>query len=146
MVSGAVIARGDAEVAAAGLSPASGSAGDPVRAEEHMRYASMEKTRPDQLDLFDGALPASPHAYTQSFAIYDLAPKYVFRTDEREAGKYLPVVHRTFRLADREYQLEIRPARVMRDGAEIEVYPGEREQVLEEALRRIAIEKRRTRL
>jgi hypothetical protein len=108
-------------------------------------YTNRQVARAPQLELFDGLLPAEKaHPYSNSFALYDLAPKYVFYAEKREAGKYLPVVERSFEYADIGYEIQVRPARLKVDGVECEHYPGEREQVVEEALRRIAIERRRT--
>jgi hypothetical protein len=108
-------------------------------------FASRQVARIPQLDMFDSLLPAErSHPYSNSFALYDLAPKYVFHAEVRENGKYLPIISRPFEYGGASYEVEVRPARIKIDGAEKEYYPGEREQVVEEALRRIAIERRRT--
>jgi hypothetical protein len=102
-----------------------------------------------QLEMFHGLLPDNRHPYSNSFALYDLAPKYVFGNEERKDGTYLPIRQCTFEHRHTSYEIEVRPARLRilgPDGVESEreYYPGEREQVVEEALRRIAIDKRRT--
>ncbi len=106
-----------------------------------------------QLDLFEGLLRGNK--YTNSFEFYDLAPKYVvglvLDPDSGEAvdvkqRPYLPTQVRRFMYHDQELILELSPARVrQKGGGERDMFPGRREQVIEDALRRIAIEKHRTR-
>jgi hypothetical protein len=109
-----------------------------------------EKGRVPQLDLFDSLFPQDrSHPYSNTFALYDLAPKYVFGSEDRKDGIYLPIRQCEFEHRQTRYEVEVRPARLRimgPDGVEVEreYYPGEREQVVEEALRRIAIEKHRT--
>jgi hypothetical protein len=57
----------------------------------------------------------------------------------REGGKYLPVLKREFEHKGDTYFLYIRPARLLYpNGAEMEHYPSPREELVEEALRKIA--------
>lgn len=105
------------------------------------------KGRVAQLDLFEQVQPDNGQ-YTNSIALYDIMPKYVWQSEQsRREGGTLPVVKRTFVHEGDEYQVEVKPARLtFDDGTEMEYYPAEREQIIEEALRKIAIDKRRTRL
>ena len=122
----------------------------PIRAKGGAkRYADMEKARPVQLTLFDEAT----RKHTNSIALYDLAPKYVWNTPAVDATivggkyKYLPTVSREFEHDDKSFVLKITPARLSQeDGTEIDYYPGEREQMVEMALRRMSIQKKRTHL
>lgn len=62
----------------------------------------------------------------------------------RENGKFLSTLRREFCFRNSTYKLEIRPARISRKGGEdIEYYPSEREQFVEEALWKIAHDKLR---
>ncbi len=105
------------------------------------------KGRVAQLDLFEQVQPDNGQ-FTNSIALYDIMPKYVWQSEQaRREGGTLPVIKRAFIHDGDEYHLEIKPARLtFDDGSEIEYYPAEREQIIEEALRKIAIDKRRTRL
>lgn len=100
------------------------------------------------LDLFDRMLP--PHSpYTNSFALYDLAPKHVFsvtQEDWRDEDKQvLRIKERTFEQNGTLYELVITPARLFdKDGNEVDVYPGRQEQNVEEALRRLAVKRAST--
>lgn len=117
-------------------------------------------TRSAQLQLFDSVFSgpqdkvrSGQHPFTNSFVIYDQAPKYVTRDDssrrvleDADGSRYLKVVKRYFTLGGEKYLIEIHPARfVDEDGVEEEIHPGKREELVEKAIRRIAIQGRRTR-
>lgn len=110
--------------------------------------------RPPQLELFDGLLPSTRHPYINSFALYDLAPKHVYTVTEADylqrdgqpVKGVLTIKSRQFMLDEITYEVTISPAKLKVGGQQIEAYPGHQEQVVEEALRRIAIRKRRTSL
>ena len=82
---------------------------------------------------------------TNTIDLWDIAPRFVFYTDAdaREAGKYLRTIERDFMHAGKHYSLVLKPARIKRDGKEIEEYPGEREQLVEEVIRKLAVERGR---
>ena len=85
---------------------------------------------------------------TNTIDLWDVAPRGVFYTNatDREAGKYLKIVEREFVHCGKHYRLTIKPARLKRAGQETEEYPGEREQLVEEVVRRLAQESGRLRL
>lgn len=91
---------------------------------------------------------------THQIALWDLAPRFVFYTDKdkRESGRFLDTIHRQFDVAGMNYDITLKPARVERDTGEpgqrveVDVYPAEREQLVEEVIRRIAIERGRARV
>jgi hypothetical protein len=75
--------------------------------------------------------------------LYDAVPKYFsnhkIMASMREGGKYLPVLKREFEHKGDTYILHVRPARLLYpNGAEMEHYPSPREELVEEALRKIA--------
>lgn len=119
--------------------------------DQQLGVAAAE-ARPPQLELFDGLLPGSRHPYINSFALYDLAPKHVYtvtegdflQRDGQPVKGVLMIKSREFVLDDVTYEVTISPAKLKEGGQQIEAYPGHQEQVVEEALRRIAIRKRRT--
>ncbi|HEV2602228.1 MAG TPA: hypothetical protein VGU24_01070 [Microvirga sp.] len=94
---------------------------------------------PVQIELF--AVTDDPR-FTNTIDLWDIAPRFVFYTDKdaREAGKYLSSVEREFLHNGKAYRLVLKPARIRRDGKEIEEYPGEREQLVEEVIRKLAVE------
>jgi len=114
------------------------------------KSSELRMERAPQLDLFDGLLPTDKgHPYTNSFALYDLAPKHVWAVTEadwrnKEDG-VLNIKTRFFEHEGAEYELVITPARFKDEtGNQVEAFPGKQEQVLEEALRRLAVARRRT--
>jgi hypothetical protein len=121
--------------------------------------AAPQPAKSSQLRLFEevfsGAERSSPAdrlRYTNSFQLYDLAPKAVsperakeLRVKAATGERYLRMEQREFEIDGRRYRIELRPARLRdRDGLEYEAYPGTREDLVEKAIRRIAINQRRT--
>ncbi len=103
---------------------------------------TLEKTHPYQLELFQYLLP-DRERYSNTVELYDAIPRYFASTKKmaemRENGKFLKTLRREFRFRNDTYQLEIRPARItQKNGVDIEYYPSEREQFVEEALWKIA--------
>lgn len=94
-----------------------------------------------QFSLFEVDRDQDP--CTNQVELYGLAPRCVFYTSEKErVGPYLKTaerlktVERNFTHAGKAYKLVLYPARVRRsDGAELDIYPSEREQIVEEILR-----------
>jgi hypothetical protein len=108
---------------------------------------TADKTHPDPMRLFQHFVPEK-EKYSNTIELYDALPKYTSKSimeAERVAGIYLPIreVNFSYRAphSDKEedYRLEIRPARIRReDGTQKEFYPSAREELVEEALRKIA--------
>lgn len=85
--------------------------------------------------------------YTKSFGLWDLTPWQVTRMHaELRDGDYLKSIERTFEARGRMYRLTLHPARLKRDGKIVEEYPGEREGLIELALRKLAIRQRNFKL
>ncbi|MFM7424728.1 MAG: hypothetical protein ACKO7W_07030 [Elainella sp.] len=104
----------------------------------------LKRTQPEQLTLFQ-AFPEleEEHCYSNTIDLYDLMPKYVASQHKidaiRKEGKSLEIMVRRFTHRNQEYRLEITPAKILtKDEKTKEFYPTEREQLVEEALRRIA--------
>ncbi|MEE8290460.1 MAG: hypothetical protein V3R80_03175 [Candidatus Tectomicrobia bacterium] len=106
----------------------------------------LPKKKPDQLSLFQTFLPQEDK-YSNTIEFYDAIPKYFTNkrqiADMREGPKgreiYLPTLEREFKYRDTTYSLKIKPARAEdRHGHELEYYPSEQEELVEEALRKIA--------
>ena len=92
-----------------------------------------------QLDLFSEVLPSND--YTNTIELYDFVPKYVASVGEYIEGKFLdskvnPFVHR-----GKSYTVRIDPARlVTADGQTRDHFPTHREELVEDALRKMACE------
>ncbi|TYA74953.1 hypothetical protein [Seonamhaeicola marinus] len=112
----------------------------------------LEKAENFQMSLFQTFLPDSGK-YSNTIELYDSIPKYMasrsvnkMRTvDEKTKNGYLPSLKRKFHYKTpqtnkvQEYIATMKPARIeSKDGTEIDYYLTEREEFVEEALRKIA--------
>jgi hypothetical protein len=114
------------------------------------KKVTLVSTQPLQLCLFQYFYQNDEQRYSNVIELYDAAPKYFSSAKHmdmmRKDGVYLPTLERNFKYRTSKskqydnYILEIRPARIKRDGKEIECYPSEREEIIEEALRKIALD------
>src|SRR6266705_5574900 len=108
----------------------------------------LERTYPQQLMLFQTFIPEDDpdDKYSNTIELYDAIPKYFSNARTMDAmrkdGIYLPTLERVFQHRHETYTVQIRPARVRgRTGAEKEYYPSPREELVEEALRKLACDK-----
>jgi hypothetical protein len=63
--------------------------------------------------------------------------------DDIRDGTYLKTIERSFTYGGQVYLITLNPARIKRNGKTTEQYPGEREQLVEEVIRRIAVMRNR---
>lgn len=107
----------------------------------------MTITTPRQLFLFGAFLPAEDaDSYSNTIELYDAIPKYFSSkkrmAEERQGGIFLKSLKRRFRHRDSYYDLIIKPARLIdKNGQEKEYYPSHQEELVEEALKKIACDK-----
>jgi len=105
----------------------------------------LERTQPRQLSLFQTFLP-DEERYSNTIDLYDALPKYfsnhTIMRSLRQSGQYLPVLKREIEHKGAMYVLHVRPARIVYpNGEEMEYYPTHREELVEEALRKIACDR-----
>lgn len=98
-----------------------------------------KQTQPEQLKLFE----LTDESYSNTIELYDSMPKYFFGGVEREKGKTvdsLPILNREFMHRNRNYKLSISPASIQdkKTGKTINYYPSQREELIEDAIRKIA--------
>lgn len=89
-----------------------------------------------QLSLFE----TPDHRKSNYTALFDLAPRYLQRAERKKDSAYLDGVYREFSFNGEKYALSITPARI-RDsatGLERDELPGEREQLVEDVIRKLA--------
>jgi len=102
-----------------------------------------KQTQPEQLKLFE-----SEEKYSNTIELYDSMPKYYFGGVEREKGKNvdsLPILNREFVHRKRNYKLSISPAAVQdkKTGKTINYYPSQREEIIEDVIRKISTKSNR---
>ena len=103
---------------------------------------SMSETIPKQLSLFQILLPNNKK-YSNTIELYDAIPKYFSSPKQmaslRHSSRFLDVLEREFKHRGETYRLEMTPARIKRaEDGQIEYYPTMRENLVEEALRKLA--------
>lgn len=77
--------------------------------------------------------------YSNTVEIYDSLPKYSW--EQRDAADANDKKrHRSVRIRGRNYEIEVRPASITRDGKDVLVYPGVREEIIEDALRKFVVD------
>lgn len=110
-----------------------------------MQQAAMKQTV--QMTLWEN--PGVDPNVSNTIELWDIAPRYVYYTDKevQGVGNYLKTIDREFCHAGKTYKLTLNPARIRReDGTDVEAYPGEREHIIEEVIRKLAVERGRLRL
>ena len=102
------------------------------------RLEDYEQSRPLQMTLFQYLQPQESQ-YSNTIELYDFMPKYHWGKVERIGGEFLRLLKREFVCRGEHYKIEIAPAVITdRDGVERYYYPSKREELVEDALRRIA--------
>lgn len=107
----------------------------------HTKHLSeYNRTKPVELLLFEFLEPDEKQ-YSNTIELYDAIPKYHWGNVQRINGRYLPSLERVFEHRGRRYRVKVRPARIdSRDGVERDYYPSLREEIVEDALRKLACE------
>jgi hypothetical protein len=79
-------------------------------------------------------------------ALYDIAPKFIFEMrDDSEGSQKL--IERDFRFGSKRYRITLKPTQLRgQDGVVVHKYLGEREQIVEEVIRRLASKRSRLKL
>ncbi len=83
---------------------------------------------------------------TNMVALYDIAPRFCFDTRDGGEGSR-KLIEREFTFGAKRYKITLKPTQVRTpDGTIVDRYLGEREQIVEEVIRRIAGNRSRLRL
>ncbi len=98
-------------------------------------------TTATQLVLFE-----ADDGFSQTIDLYDIAPRFVVTPTTDPAFYSKPIRHK-FDHRNNDYQITVRPAQITKDdGSEGFAFPGEREQIIEKVIRKIATQKGRLNL
>ena len=104
--------------------------------EKSKKFAEYKKSTPLQMSLFD--LLNDEKDFSHTIELYDFMPKYFWGKAERIDGVYLPRLEREFECRSRKYTLTLFPASIEdSSGNEKYHYPAKREEIVEDALRKI---------
>jgi hypothetical protein len=110
------------------------------RREKPKSYERYDRQHPLQLSLFE-ILEVENRQYSNTVEIYDFLPKEFLGKATRVADTYLPRLEREFECRGVKYKMKLDPARVEdKDGTVREFYPSQREEVVEDCLRKLMVE------
>lgn len=105
-----------------------------------LRIEDYEQSKPIQMELFESLLP-NDKQFSNTIEFYDFCPKYVYWRLERFQDKFLDRIEREFEVRQRKYRLSIDPAKVKdSDGVVRDYFPGVAEELVEDALRKLAVD------
>lgn len=107
---------------------------------EVKKLTNYKQEKPVQLTLFELLLP-SEKPYSNTVELYDFIPKYHWGKVERVNGTFLKSLDREFECRGVRYSVTIQPASLKdKNGEEKYYYPSKREELVEDALRKFAVE------
>ena len=109
--------------------------------ENAKRFEEYEVEAPQQLTLFQllDLNPQEQKRYSNTLELYDFMPKYYWGKVNRIGGEFLRALEREFECRGAKYKIKITPARITdKDGVDREYFPSKREELVEDALRRLA--------
>lgn len=106
-----------------------------------------KQSKPSQLELFE-IDDQNKDKYSNTVELYDMLPKYHFGGVKRAISKdieALPILQKNFVNRSQEFKLSIIPAALIdnKTGKTIHYYPTQREELVEDALRRLAATKKK---
>jgi hypothetical protein len=110
------------------------------RREKVKPFDRYEQKHPVQLSFFEMLEPENKQ-YSNTVEIYDFLPKEYLGKALRVADTYLPRLEREFECRGVKYQMKLDPARIEdKDGVVREYYPSQREEIVEDCLRKLMVE------
>lgn len=99
-----------------------------------------EQSKPVQMELFEALMPVEKQ-FSNTIEFYDFCPKYVYWRVERLQDKFLDRLERDFECRGSTYRLSIDPAKIKdSDGVVRDYFPGIIEELVEDALRKLAVD------
>lgn len=107
---------------------------------EKTKLEDFEQSRPPQLESFELRAP-DDRRYSNTIELYDAIPRFFYANQEklRIKGKFLDSITRQFDHKSAKYEVTISPARIVEPGGrEREYFPSQREELIEDALRKLA--------
>jgi hypothetical protein len=115
-------------------------AGEAAGQKSIKRIDDYEQTKPEQLSLFELLLPEEKK-FSNTVELYDFIPKYHWGKVSRIEGEFLRSLVREFECRGKRYKVKVDPAKITEsDGSSRDYYPSKREELVEDALRKLACE------
>lgn len=108
-------------------------------ADESKKLSELTQQKPVQLTLFELSLPKE-QKYSNTLELYDFMPKYVWGRPKRINKTFLNSIEREFEYRNNIFKIRIKPASLEnKQGQEVYYFPNKREQLVEEALRKLIV-------
>jgi len=102
----------------------------------------LKQTKPEQLTFFEFIEPATK-PYSNSIELYDAIPKYYWGNQVRDEKGRLDDIEKEFKHKGERYSVYVQPARLKaKDGKYKDYLPSKREELVEDALRKLACDGR----
>ncbi len=115
-------------------------AGEAAGQKSIKKIDDYEQTKPEQLSLFELLLPEEKK-FSNTVELYDFIPKYHWGKVNRIDGEFLRSLVREFECRGKRYKVKVDPAKISEsDGNSRDYYPSKREELVEDALRKLACE------
>ena len=109
------------------------------KAKDKKMFLEFQKGSPVQLSLF--RLLEKEKDYSHTVELYDFVPKYVWGKSNRIEGKFLDPILREFICKGVSYKVTLMPAKIQTESGEyLDYFPGKREELVEDALRKLMSE------
>lgn len=103
------------------------------------KLEEYNQSKPPQLKFFELTKPEQKQ-YSNTIELYDAIPKYYWGKQDADVQN-IKAIKRTFVHFNEEYKVTIQPAIIENKNGEFQtVYPGKREELIEDVLRKIASE------
>jgi hypothetical protein len=99
---------------------------------------SLNVTAPRQIDLFEIMDEGPDRSYSNTIELYDALPKYNWAQKREHDDLQEAEITRNCTLRGKEYKVVIKPAILKKRGKTVLIFPGTREEVVEDALRKFA--------
>jgi hypothetical protein len=104
------------------------------------KLEEYKQSKPQQLLLFEIIAPNNKK-YSNTIELYDFIPKYHWGKAKRINDQFLPLLKREFECRGSKYKVVVTPARIESDNGIVkEYYPSKREELVEDALRKLLCE------
>lgn len=111
------------------------------RAKKDKNLEKLDVTTSPQMSMFEILeSPAKKDHYSNTIELYDALPKYMWEQKREHEDLSNAVVMRKCTVRGQQFTIKIKPAIIEKeDGRTVLIYAGQREEILEDALRKLAV-------
>lgn len=98
-------------------------------------------SQPSQLKLFEIIqAPGKPNPYSNTIELYDALPKYNWSAKREHEDLSNAVITRQCTIRGQTFTVKVKPAIIEKNNRAVLIYPGQREELVEDALRKLAVD------